>query len=165
MLEKMCIYIVCICFGFYSLCVFKCVFHVLSLYKRMKSHISCIYLTFSNVCFQMSPHVACPSGCKITLAALVCSFSGVCFQIFPQTVYPGGCVIILFTSLWFFSNVSNVYSNAPHERIHSHIALWGIGRGPKQKHRHRRNVTSHHSLSHLSLLYFNSHHYQTSITR
>ena len=26
-----------------------------------------------------------------------------------------------FTSLWFFSNVSNVYSNAPHERIHSHI--------------------------------------------
>ena len=95
--------------------------HVLSLYKRMKSHISCIYLTFSNVCFQMSPHVACPSGCKITLAALVCSFSGVCFQIFPQTVYPGGCVIILFTSVWFFSNVSNVYSNAPHERIHSHI--------------------------------------------
>ena len=30
----------------------------------------------------------------------------------------------------YFSNVSNVYSNAPHERIHSHIAL---GRGPKQK--------------------------------
>ena len=121
MVEKMCNYIVCICFGFYPLCVFKCVLHVLSLYKRMKSHISCIYLTFSNVCFQMSPHVACPSGCKITLAALVCSFSGVCFQIFPQTVYPGGCVIILFTSVWFFSNVSNVYSNAPHERIHSHI--------------------------------------------
>ena len=24
-----------------------------------------------------------------------------------------------------------------------------------KKHRHRRNVTSHHSLSHLSLLYFN----------
>ena len=24
---------------------------------------------------------------------------------------------------------------------------WLIGRGPKQKHRHRRNVTSHHSLS------------------
>ena len=107
----------------------------------MKSHISCIYLTFSNVCFQMLPQidcivppvtfyslcvlnvsqVSCPSGCKITLAALVCSFSGVCFQIFPQTVYPGGCVIILFTSVWFFSNVSNVYSNAPHERIHSHI--------------------------------------------
>ena len=36
------------------------------------------------------------------------------------------------------------------------------------KHRHRRNVTSHHSLSHLSLLYFNFfnfHHKQTSITR
>ena len=25
----------------------------------------------------------------------------------------------------------------------------------EKKHRHRRNVTSHHSLSHLSLLYFN----------
>ena len=105
MFENMCNYIVCICFGFYPLCVFKIVLHVLSLYKRMKSHISCIYLTFSNVCFQMSPHVACPSGCKITLAALVCSFSGVCFQIFPQTVYPGGCVIILFTSVWFSSKL------------------------------------------------------------
>ena len=37
-----------------------------------------------------------------------------------------------------------------------------------QKHRHKRNVTSHHSLSHLSLLYlnfFNFHHWQTSIIR
>ena len=34
-----------------------------------------------------------------------------------------------------------------------------------KKHRHRRNVTSHHSLSHLSLVHFNFHHKQTSITR
>ena len=40
----------------------------------------------------MSPQMACPRGCKITLAAFI---SVVCFQMFPQTVFPGGCVITL----------------------------------------------------------------------
>ena len=62
----------------------------------------------------------------------------------------------------FSTSSSSLWSHSSAAKL----AKWS--NGLLEKHRHRRNVTSHHSLSHLSLLhfnFFNFHHKQTSITR
>ena len=84
------------------------------------SHTDCIYLTFSTVCFQMSPQIAwlsstmsyhafpqiaCMKGYKVTLAAFVWLFSTVHFQIYPQSACMRVGEVTLIAFVWFFSTV------------------------------------------------------------
>ena len=69
------------------------------LHHRMKRHTAHINLTFSTVCFQMSPQLAYLSECKITL--------------------------VTFLLLFFHCAFLNVSSNEWPERMHYHIdCIW-----------------------------------------
>ena len=85
--------------------------HVLSLYKRMKSHISCIYLTFSDVCFQMLP-----TG-YICLTFIHCVFSNVSSSGLSEWMQNHiGCTCLLFLRCVF----SNIPSDCPPWRMCNH---------------------------------------------
>ena len=86
--ERMHIYTGCICLFF-----LRCVLPNVSskhMPAKMHYHIGYIFWLFSAVCFQMSPHIVCPSGRKATLVALV----------FPLTLFchshASFCFIIVF---------------------------------------------------------------------
>ena len=60
---------------------------------------------FSSVHFQMCPQTACIKGCIVALIAFVCLFSTVCFQMFPQSTGMMRCKVALVAFVCLFSNV------------------------------------------------------------
>ena len=103
---------------------FQCTLKLPAHKKSMISdHISCICLIVSTVCFQMSPQMACPRECIVTLVAFVWLFSSVCCQMCPQiTCLSWGKV----TLVWSFLHCVflNVSSNYVQTRMHNYTALW-----------------------------------------
>ena len=65
----------------------------------------CICLAFLQCVFQMSPQIACMSGCIITQVAFVWLFSTMRFQMCPQIACLIGCIITQVAFVGLFSTV------------------------------------------------------------
>ena len=60
---------------------------------------------FPDVCFQMSPQIACLRGCITTQVAFVGLFSTVHFQMIPQIPWQMGCIITEIAFVFLFSTM------------------------------------------------------------
>ena len=73
--------------------------------KMIQSCIVCICWTFSSVCVQMSPQIACLREGIFTLVAFIPFLVTVCYQMFVQNACTRGNKVALAAFVWLFSSV------------------------------------------------------------
>ena len=73
--------------------------------KMIQSCIVCICLTFSSVCVQMSPQIACLREGIFALVAFIRFLVTVCYQMFVQNACTTGNEVALAAFVWLFSTV------------------------------------------------------------
>ena len=71
----------------------------------IQSCIVCICWTFSSVCVQMSPQIACLREGIFTLVAFIPFLVTVCYQMFVQNACTRGNKVALAAFVWLFSSV------------------------------------------------------------
>ena len=103
-------------FDFSPLCIIKCNRKLFFCMNRWKLALTAAVWSFSIVCFQVLPQVACFKGCIITLAGSIKLFSTVRFQMRPKIWCPSRGICLICLHCVFSNGSSNYLDKRRHNR-------------------------------------------------